>query len=210
MPRLRVALVCAILLLSAVGLHSYSHGDRVVLHRSLSSFPMTVGDWQGQEVKLDEKSMGILKADELLLRLYSNPSQTPMWLYIAYYGSQRQGETIHSPKNCLPGSGWEPVQSGRIAIQDGSGHTVFINRYVVEKGLDRQLVLYWYQMHGRVVASEYWGKFYLVLDALKRNRTDGAVVRVSLPIDGDQAQTEQVARDFLRQVTPMLNQYIPE
>ena len=139
-----------------------------------------------------------------------------MGLYVGYYGSQRQGDTVHSPLNCLPGAGWVPTAVGRrtLSVSDnGHARTIEVNRVVIQKGLDRQLVLYWYQGHGRVVASEYWGKVYLVADAIRMNRTDGALVRVMVPLRDDgrdaEAASEQAAEDFTRDVFPLLGRHLP-
>jgi EpsI family protein len=120
---------------------------------------------------------------------------------------------MHSPLNCLPGAGWTPVRSDRIALAPSGGaapqDSVRINRYVIEKGLDRQVVLYWYQSHGRVIASEYWGKIYLVLDALRLNRTDGALVRIMAPVLTSEAEAERDALEFARTLAPLLGRYLP-
>src|SRR6185312_3812618 len=91
------------------------------------------------------------------------------------------GESMHSPKNCLPGAGWEPIQSDLVPLP-AAGPGVEVNRYVVEKEGDRDLVLYWYQAQGRIIAREYWGKLYLVWDAMRQGRRDGAIVRVLVPM----------------------------
>ena len=131
----------------------------------------------------------------------------------AIYGSQRQGDTIHSPLNCLPGAGWEPLSEGRTTIANagGPGVDIEVNRYVVQKGLDRQLVLYWYQSHGRVVASEYTSRLLLIHDAIRMNRTDGSMVRVIAPIavGSDGAAAEALATEFVRSLFPRLAGYIP-
>jgi EpsI family protein len=135
---------------------------------------------------------------------------------MGFYGSQRQGDTIHSPLNCLPGAGWEAVSEGRLTIAnvDGAGRDITVNRYVVQKGLERQLVLYWYQSHGRVVASEYWSKLHLIKDAIRLNRTDGSMVRVIAPVhrnagDGG-AAAERLAEQFTRVIFPLLPAYLPQ
>jgi EpsI family protein len=146
----------------------------------------------------------------MLTRAYSSPNSYTLGLYVAYFQSQRQGQTIHSPKNCVPGSGWTPVESKRETIEVGAGERVNLNLYMVQSGLDRQVVLYWYQSHGRTVASEYIAKMDMVLDAIELNRTDGALVRVSLPIEDDAAAAEKIAREFVRQIYPLLKEYIPQ
>src|SRR5262249_52116959 len=133
-------------------------------------------------------------------------------LYIGYYMSQRQGDTMHSPMNCLPGSGWQPISGGRMTIEMG-GQPREVNRYIVEKSGDHLLVLYWYQSHGRVVGSEYWGRIYMALDAMRMNRTDAALVRIVVPIpytekSGEDA-AERLAVQFVRTMFPLLDRHLP-
>ena len=106
---------------------------------------------------------------------------------MGYYGSQKTGDTIHSPKNCLPGAGWDPVRSGFATISAAGGRQIVVNEYVIQQDEDKQLVFYWYQGRGRVIASEYAGKFWMVGDAISRNRTDGALVRLNTPINDNEA-----------------------
>src|SRR5262249_26458845 len=140
-------------------------------------------------------------------------------LYAGFYRSQREGSTIHSPLNCLPGAGWSAVAHERVDVDvpsyrggDATGR-IRVNRYVVQKGLDRQLVLYWYQMHGRVIASEYWGKFYLVADAIRLNRTDAALVRITVPFDPSEGPAERAAERagtaFVSAIFPLLERSLP-
>ena len=158
----------------------------------------------------------VLGVDDYLSRVYYRSDRAAVGLYMGYYASQRQGDTIHSPLNCLPGAGWEPLSQGRLTIAnvDGRGNDITVNRYVVQKGLDRQLVLYWYQSHGRVVASEYTSKLYLIHDAIRLNRTDGSMVRVIAPIrhgaTDDGAAADQLAQAFVRVLFPPLPAYLPK
>jgi hypothetical protein len=119
---------------------------------------------------------------------------------------------MHSPANCLPGAGWEPESQSMMSLADPrnpAAANVAINRYVIRKGLDRQLVLYWYQSHGRVIGSEYWSKIYLVADAVRLNRTDAAIVRVITPIAGDSVDAETLAENqavrFVNELLPRLS-----
>jgi EpsI family protein len=156
----------------------------------------------------------VLGPGDFLLRNYRQPGDRPkpdVFLFIAYFPSQRAGDTIHSPKNCLPGAGWAPVQADRITI-DVAGHAPFrANRYLIAKGDDRQLVLYWYWAHDRAVASEYAAKFYLVTDSIRMHRTDGALVRLSMPLPPGQS-SNSAERDLIAwagRVVPLLNTYVP-
>jgi EpsI family protein len=138
-------------------------------------------------------------------------------LYIGYYESQRQGDTIHSPLNCLPGSGWEPVSKSYVSIPVEAGShasaNILVNQYVIQKGLDRQVVLYWYQSHGRVVANEYRSKIFMVYDAVRLNRSDAALVRVVSPVIGGDPGAEARAGDravaFVKTMFPLLDRYLP-
>ena len=141
-----------------------------VARTTFATFPMTIGPWRAVvDPPLEKDILEVLGVDDYLSRVYYQPNGAAVGLYMGFYDSQRQGDTIHSPLNCLPGAGWEPVSEGRLQDHhnaDGAGRDITVNRYVVQKGLDRQLVLYWYQGHGRVVASEYWSKAYLIHDAI--------------------------------------------
>ena len=181
--------------------------------KPLAEFPKAVAGYvQIVDWPLDKETLDILKVTDYIDRGYWQPGmdRNLMTLFIAYFRSQRTGTTIHSPKNCLPGAGWNPVSSSIYQMQLDDGRKVPINLYILRKGLDQQLVLYWYQAHGRIVASEYWGKFYLVYDALRLNRTDAALVRITVPIEHEnveQARTRAVA--FAQQITSDVDQIIP-
>ena len=131
-------------------------------------------------------------------------------LFIAYFPSQRTGNTMHSPKNCLPGSGWDPVSSDRVEIPYRGGRAS-VNRYIIARGAERQLVLYWYQAHDRIIASEYTAKICLVVDAIRMSRTDGALVRIVTPIPPGEGLTKAQLRaeSFAQQLVPSLETYIP-
>ena len=192
--------------------------EPVPVRTPFDQFPMQLGPWRGVQLPPFEPSiLAILGVDDYMARAYFTPDRSGVGLYIGYYGSQRQGDTIHSPQNCLPGAGWEPVSQSMlpVTVQDEasseSSRSVVVNRYIIQKGLERQLVLYWYQSHGRVVASEYWGKFYLIRDAVRLNRTDGSLVRVTMPIVGDNgdARAESTAVGFVKTLFPILSNYLP-
>lgn len=143
---------------------------------------------------------------------HADSPRSTVGLYIAYYGSQRQGESIHSPQNCLPGSGWQPVSSMRTTL-DAAGASLPINRYVVQKGVERQVVLYWYQGRGRVVANEYLNKFWLMVDQARLGRSNAALVRIVAPAasaDDKALHAASAAADqFARALYPRLSPYLP-
>jgi EpsI family protein len=198
----------AVLTVTAGGLHRLSHGEAVLLAKPLSIFPRQLQGWQGIDLPLEPRIVQVLGVSNYLNRAYQSPGNVPVFLYVGYYKSQRTGVSIHSPKNCLPGAGWEPVTSGQVTLTLRNGERATVNEYIVQNGLRRRFVLYWYQSHGRIIASEYRGKVYMVLDALRLNRTDSALVRISAPIVmHEQSSRDQVlafAQEFLERSGDML------
>ena len=210
----RLGLLSLLMLATAGLLATTMRAEPVPVRDALTSCPLQLSDWTGERAPdFDEATLAVLGVDEYINRVYLDTTQRPIGLYVGYYGSQRQGDTMHSPLNCMPGAGWSPISFDRITIPvEGvtpTSRNILVNRYVIEKGLDRQLVLYWYQSHGRVVASEYWGKFYMVLDALRTNRTDGALVRIIAPIGADEGDAERQAVSFAQVLYPLLGRYLP-
>jgi EpsI family protein len=207
----RLWTVVVVLLGSTALLHGMSHGEKVMARQPLQNLPYSIGNWTGQERPLEERIVLAASVTDYTNRVYVQSAGLPVWLYVGYYASQRTGDTIHSPKNCLPGAGWEPVQQEHATINLADGREVVVNDYVIQKGLDKELVFYWYQGRGRVIASEYWGKFWMISDAITRNRTDGALVRLVTPIAGNDGPTGAQARlvKFTQILFPYLNEFIP-
>jgi EpsI family protein len=175
-----------LLIAGFVVLHEASRGETVVPHAPLRELPYTLATWTGTDQPVEAQIVQAVGVDDYVNRVYFSPQIGVVQLYIGYYSSQRTGDAIHSPKNCLPGSGWDPVQSGYTKIVLSEGREIVVNDYIIQQGLDKQMVFYWYQSRGRVIASEYSGKFWMVADAISRHRTDGALVRlVTLMNDGE-------------------------
>lgn len=210
---LRFAVVVAVLLAAALFLHARSRKEVIAPREPLASFPRTLGAWTGTDVPIAQDALEVLGSGDFLLRVYQNPAapQPYVDVFIAYFASQRTGDTIHSPKHCLPGAGWFPVESSRVTISLPGKSPYPANRYVIAKGDDRQLVLYWYLAHNRAVASEYWAKFYLVADAIRMNRSDGALVRIITPLRGGEAMESAEKRllSLAADAEPYFNRYIP-
>jgi EpsI family protein len=208
----RIAILSALLLATSGYLLHADRPEVTPICQPLAEFPAQLGSWQEQRADtFDDKIMEVLGVDDYIDRTYYSADQAAVGLYVGYYRSQRAGDTIHSPLNCLPGAGWNPVERRIISIPVESGNFIRINSIVVTNGLNKQLVLYWYQSHGRVVASEYMGKIYTVLDALRTNRTDAALVRVISPVVGSEAVrlAERQAVDFVRAMFPALIRFLP-
>lgn len=208
----RIALLLVVLAASNVAVRSMSHGRSVPLRQDLATLPEGIGQWEGRNLPdLPTGEKQILKADDYLNRVYlGNRSQ--IGLFIAYYRSQQSGDALHSPKNCLPGSGWDPVMSETIRIPNGAqpGTYFVANHYLVQKDEMMQDVIYWYQANHRIFASEYWGKIYLVTDALTKNRTDGAIIRLT-SFRSNKADSEnlETMRQFATQLSATLPQVLP-
>jgi EpsI family protein len=215
----RAMLVVVVLTTSSVVIGRAARTDPVALPVPFARFPDQMGEWQGvRQPALDQKSRETLGADDYLDVVFSAPNQSMVGLFVGYWNSQQQGDTIHSPLNCLPGTGWEPLSkrtvdlsmTSRLAVPNS---TISINRYVVRKGLERQMILYWYQSHGRIVASEYWSRFFLVGNAIQTRQTNAAMIRVNTPIIGeaseDEAAAENLAVQFLQVAVPVLDRYLP-
>ena len=180
----------------------------------LTDFPVSVGDWvKDKDVTMEKEIADVLKADDTLQRFYINPkTHRAVWLFIAFFKSQRTGQSPHSPKNCLPGSGWEPLINDRPLLEvPGEAKPITVNRYVVELGGQKSAVLYWYQPHGRVVANEFAAKFWSVADAMRYHRSDTALVRITTDArDGDVDGAVETDYNFARAVFPALMKQLPE
>ena len=207
----RFAAPALLLLGAALFLQARSRPEPQAPRQPVADFPRDLDGWKGKDVGISQEVRDILGPGDFLSRVYFRPDRPYVDLFIGYFASQRTGNSIHSPKNCLPGSGWTPSEAGSLELQRPDGRTVTVNRYVIAKGLDKQLVLYWYQAHGRVVASEYWAKYFLVKDSIALNRTDGSLVRVITPIMPNETTTDAQQRvvGFARSALGQLDNVIP-
>jgi len=202
------------LLLAGTGLlfTARSSTEIIAPHAPLNSFPKTLGGWTSvADIPMTQDVLDILGPGDFLLRDYRGPTGNNVDLFLAYFPSQRTGDTIHSPKHCLPGAGWIPVHSDRITI-NVPGHEPFLaNRYLIAKGQDRQLVVYWYWAHDRAVASEYAAKFYLITDSIKMRRSDGSLIRITTPLaqKGEIESAGQTLTAFAANIVPLINNYVP-
>jgi EpsI family protein len=178
-------------------------------HTPLARLPLQLGEWTGRQAgPFDDDVVAALGVDEYINRQYVASRGVPVALYIGYYASQRHGDTMHSPQNCLPGAGWQPIGSGLLRVRSGA-RDVEVNRYVVQKGGDRQVVLYWYQGRGRITASEYANKMWLMLDAARLHRSDGGLARVITPVVTDVSEATAYAAAFAATLLPVLSEHLP-
>ena len=207
-------LVSAILMLAtAITLQARAQDEVFPPRQPLSSVPMDINGWNGSDEALDQQTLEILGPGEYLVRDYQDIANRNPWinLFIAYFPSQKAGDTIHSPNHCLPGAGWVPTEREIIRLSAPGKPSFPVNRYVVSKSGDRQLVLYWFQAHGRAVASDYWAKYYLISDSIRLHRSDGAMIRFMTPMyEGETADAAQArVMQLGNSIIPQLNSYIP-
>jgi EpsI family protein len=211
---MRVALITGVLVFQVALFYQYSRTEKVPQGKALEGFPSQLARWQIAQVGVvDAETQAVLQADDTLTRLYRNPQTgTTANLFVASFRSQRTGVAPHSPKNCLPGNGWTPLVDDRIQVQIPSRATpIEVNRYIIQRGESRTLVLYWFQSRDRAVASEFSAKFYTMRDAVLENRTDTALVRVMIPLssDADAEAARKSAEEFVASLYVPLLQYLP-
>jgi EpsI family protein len=212
---LTLRFLCAATLIGLTAILLEVRGSNEVFPKRvpLQSFPQELGPWSSVDVPIPKDTLEILGKGEFLLRNYSAQLDTEpeVNLFLAYFPSQRTGDTIHSPRNCIPGNGFLPVENDRVTLSLASHAPFPVNRYVVVKGDARLLVLYWYWAHDRGVASEYWAKYYLVTDAIRMKRSDGALVRIMASMyPGETSEAaQQRVMPFCNRVIPLLDDYIP-
>src|SRR5438105_979205 len=187
-------------------------GEARVSRRPLSEFPTQFGAWRqvGGDFRFDAETEKVLRADDYVSRNFTSADGRIVSFYAGYYATQRNGATYHSPLNCLPGSGWTMGDGSRISITPSDGGLAFeANKYVVQNGKDRAVMIYWYQGRGRITPNEYWGKIYTVLDSVRRRRSDGAMVRVMAPIEKSEEISQRAAVELASQAASRLAAFVP-
>jgi len=205
----------AVILLGATwGLsHGIEFREKIPIAKSFDQFPLNIGDWQGRRETMEQKFIDALDLSDYVMMDYKDKQGKIVNFYVAYYESQRKGESIHSPETCLPGSGWIFRQSGSISLPfsvDGN-NMMKVNRAFMQKSGSKQLVYYWFPQRGRILTNAYQLKIYAFWDALTRQRTDGALVRVMTPvgeIEGLEA-AEKRLQGFVREMLPVLLEFLP-
>lgn len=208
----RFGVLLVLIVVVGVVVNAWSYlGEARVERKDLKDFPQTVGSWQrtGIDQTIDDETMKVLRASDYLLRDFRKPQGQVANLYVGYYASQRTGAAYHSPLNCLPGSGWTLSEPGKATIPLPDGSSFIANKYVIENGDYRSMMIYWYQGRGRNVASEYWGKVYTVFDSVRLRRSDGAMVRVTVPVGNSESEAEKSAIEFASAAAAVLPQYVP-
>lgn len=209
---IRALIACALLLGALLALQLRSTGEAVPIRRTLESLPTSLGTWRARETSnLEPGIVSVLKVDDYVMRRYADGDGRTLWLYVGYWSTQRKGAQIHSPRNCLPGGGWEPIEASRVTVPLPAPYgPIVVNRYLIQKDRDQQVVFYWYQSQGKAIAGELTAKLQMVRSAIARNRTDGALIRVSSPVTGGVAETTESLVRYVQALYPILADYLPE
>jgi len=185
--------------------------EKIPIKQSLDQFPLQVGEWSGTRETMEQQFIDELDFSDYVMVTYRDRQNQTVHFYTAYYENQQKGESIHSPESCLPGSGWKFSRAEEIALAAGNGASLRVNRVVMEKEGERQLAYYWFAQRGRVLTKLYQLKLYNFWDALTRQRTDGALIRVITPIAGSEKpeDADTRLRGFLNEAIPLLPEFIP-
>jgi EpsI family protein len=207
------SLVTLVLLMQAVAYYAVAQRAELTPEIApLSTFPHVVGDWRMvQDAPLEKEVLDVLKADDTMNRVYDGPNSATAYFFVGFFKTQRYGQAPHSPKNCLPGAGWQPIEDTKIAFRvPGWPTPIITNKYVLQRGDERSVTLYWYQSHNRVIASEYSAKFWLVADAIKYNRSDTALIKVVVPVrDNNYDRATENGIAFIQTAFPSVLKQLP-
>jgi len=206
-------LVATILLIAAIIYVNFlSSVHAVPLLHSLDDFPKKLGEFEMvSEQNFSDSIMNSLGVDHYIMREYRDKAGYPLWLYIGYYESQTEGEIIHSPKHCMPGSGWNVIREDSVSLPNPTDKksSIVINQMLLQKGLEKQIAHYWYQSRGRVVANEYADRVYMIIDSILKRRSDGALIRITG--SGDNLQEDiKKQKKFIAYLLNSINSFLPK
>ncbi len=208
-----VRIMSLVLIGQATLFYGFSRAEKVPFHKTLAGFSLGSPNWSLlQELQIDKESLAVLNADDLLSRAYVDKNNGRVaTLFVAYFATQRTGKAPHSPKNCLPGAGWVQTKSGTVSVRvPGEAEPIVVNQYLIARGENESVVLYWYQSHNRVIASEYMAKIYTVTDSIRYDRSDTSLVRVVVPVtNSNRQQAIDTAVSFVQAVFEPLKEYLP-
>lgn len=209
----RFAILFLVLLAGGFAVNAWEYlGEARIERKQLKDFPKQIGAWEqtGGDEQFNKETLAVLRASDYLLRNYRGADGRVVNFYVGYYASQREGATYHSPLNCLPGSGWVMSEPGKITITPKGRAPFVANRYLIQNGDHKELLVYWYQGRGRAVASEYWGKIYTVVDSVRLRRSDGAMVRITTSVESSEPAALQAAADLAANSSTILPAFIPD
>ena len=204
----RIAIVIALFALTFAGLHFSQTVRETPIKQPLSAFPVEIGDWKfARKSFFSAPVIDMLGVADYISYDYIEGNGGWLNLYISYFTAVGVTGGYHSPQNCLPGGGWNIASVEDVPLARGGQ----IKKVIVQKGGEQQVVLYWFQNRGRIIASEYWEKIYLVLDAVFKQRRDGSFIRIigQVPKGGDKNQFTQEMLEFANKTVELAAQFIP-
>jgi EpsI family protein len=211
--KMRLVIPSLLMVLTFVWIQSLTDVENVPLLQQFDSFPEKLGPWKAKEdLPFSRQILDILKVTDYINRDYISDDNRLVNIYVGFYQSQKKGQLIHSPKQCLPGSGWsdERYETQWIPMDGVDGNGMLVNKYLATNGMKKILVFYWYQSRGRIIVNEYLAKIYLIWDAMTKRRTDGALVRVIVFFDADdEKHALGTGIDFIQSFMPTLGQFLP-
>jgi EpsI family protein len=208
-----VIIVSTIMILTMISVGYFSNSKDIKPNKPFSTFPEKIGEWEGTEEHFEKAVYEMLKVDDSYLANYHAPDGGAVQLYVGYYKSQKTGAQIHSPKNCLPGGGWNIIGSSLedVELKGSTQNKIRVVKLLIENGGRKQVVFYWYQSNGKYISSEYKQKLYMIIDSITKHRTDAAFIRLIAPISDNNNDeiTIKMLKDFAAELIPILNEYIP-
>jgi EpsI family protein len=205
----RTITIVLIILITAVLLGFLSNPEIIKPNKPFDTFPLEFGKWQGVKSRFDQKIYDILGVEDSILANYRSPQGDSINLYIGFYQSQKEGDLIHSPKNCMPGGGWNITETSIETINFTNNDSQNVIKLLLQKGSEKQIVLYWFQSRGRIISSEYMQKIWLVIDSITKHRTDGSFVRFITTVTKNEKESLELLKEFAKKIYPTLNEYIP-
>jgi len=207
----RTVIISVILVSTFFITQFFSTSQPIPISIPLKSFPIVIGGWKGNIDYFDNWVYEKTGVDDSLLANFYDKSGNYIQLYIGYYESQKEGDIIHSPRNCMPGEGWniQKITTEELLVPSRGSKPIKVLLLYIQKGLETQLALYWYHSRGRVISSEYFQKYYLIVDSIIRKRTDGAFIRLISPIRDNEYQTINLMKFFAIELFPILDQHLP-
>lgn len=205
----RIIIVSSIIFLFALYLNIYSFHEIVPLKKALDEFPLSWKGWAGKVYFFDDRILERLRADEYIFREYTR-GNNKINVYIGYYGTQREGAQIHSPKHCLPGSGWFKLFEKKRVLDIGNTGKINFIEALYQKDADKELFIYWYKMKDVYITNDYILKLYMILNSLRYQRNDAAFIRFSTPVGNNVEDSEYLIEVAMRDFLPLLKDYLPE
>ncbi|MCK5097875.1 MAG: EpsI family protein [Desulfobacteraceae bacterium] len=205
----RTITIIVIMLLTATLLSFLSNPEIIRPNKSFDSFPLKFGKWQGVKSKLDKEIYNSLGVDDYFFANYRSTQGEIVNLYIGFYQTQKEGDLIHSPKNCMPALGWNIIDTSIEKVNLTNTDTQNFAKLLLQKGSEKQIVLYWFQSRGRIISSGYMQKIWLVIDSITKHRTDGSFVRLISMVTDNEEESLELLIEFAKNIYPSLNEFIP-